>query len=144
MQARHSVHIAKRQHGPPRGLRSRCGPWFAQNCGFASWCVCGQCAATSVWLLSVSFSLRQNEPENRLNTHLSTLVMVGARSTPFRTPVESGGRKTQPRATSLSLGCLTCRISSFGFSGTIAHGLFSLNCVLYHRKPHLLSPFSFF
>ena len=103
-------------------------------------------------LTSVVFSPTaepQENTSNRLNTHLSTLVMADTRSTAFRTPVESGGRttglKTQPRATSLSLGCLTCRISSFGFSGTIAHGLFSLSAQT--KKSQMidhLGNFSFF
>ena len=65
-------------------------------------------------MLSVMFLLR------RLNAHLSSIVA----SKPFQMPVE-----VIPRTTKLS----GSRLSSFGFSGTIAHGAFEA------RKP-VMSP----
>ncbi|KAH8074972.1 delta-3,5-delta-2,4-dienoyl-CoA isomerase [Aureococcus anophagefferens] len=67
-------------------------------------------------LLLSRMALSLTPPNNQLrtlNTHLAQYVAAGA----FRMPLEvDGGRAT--------LAALTCRLSSFGFSGTIAHGLF--------------------
>jgi len=52
------------------------------------------------------------KPAPRLNAHLSSLVS----SRSFRMPVEALPRTTH--------GSLESRLSSFGFSGTIAHGAF--------------------
>ncbi|KAH8048797.1 delta-3,5-delta-2,4-dienoyl-CoA isomerase [Aureococcus anophagefferens] len=67
-------------------------------------------------LLLSRMALSLTPPNNQLrtlNTHLAQYVAAGA----FRMPLEvDGGRAT--------LAALACRLSSFGFSGTIAHGLF--------------------
>ena len=53
----------------------------------------------------------------RLNAHLSSI----ASASPFRMPVEAAARVESRDESSLS----TSRLSSFGFSGTIAHGAFA-------------------
>ena len=80
----------------------------------------------------------QSDSHNRLNTHLSSLI-VSSRC--FYMPVELVARAkcvSDDSFESSSLG----RLSSFGFSGTIAHGAFvpaeyysMSGCSCAHAKP---------
>jgi len=66
---------------------------------------------------------RVETPTRRLNAHLSSIVSVSTRRSSFRMPVEAlarTGRRDDGR-----LGRCASRLSSFGFSGTIAHGAFA-------------------
>ena len=57
----------------------------------------------------------------RLNAHLSSI----ASSSPFHAPVEAAARIESRHIRDASLALSTSRLSSFGFSGTIAHGAFA-------------------
>ena len=104
------MHVAEVERGPlGAGGRGR-GPGVA-CCGTShSFGCCCECAAARVRPLRFTYIvilfLR------RLNAHLSSIVS----SKPFQMPVDVVSR------TSASSGS---RLSSFGFSGTIAHGSFS-------------------
>ena len=65
-------------------------------------------------LILCSFKIR-GFSSFRLNVHLSSIVA----SKPFQMPVEVVARKTES-----SLDAYDSRLSSFGYSGTIAHGAF--------------------
>ena len=66
----------------------------------------------------VQNSVSTNAQLRRLNAHLSSLV--SSREALFRMPVEVVGRCCDVASERLSAG----RLSSFGFSGTIAHASF--------------------
>ena len=68
----------------------------------------------------VHYSVSTNAQLRRLNAHLSSLV--SSREALFRLPVDVVGRCCNIVLERSSPG----RLSSFGFSGTIAHGLFEL------------------
>jgi len=113
------VHVAEVERGSSGAGRRGRGPGVA-CCGTADGLGhCCQCAVARVRHLSftyivILFLLR------RLNAHLSSIVS----SKPFQTPVD-----VVPRTTASS----GSRLSSFGFSGTIAHGAFGAKKV---ARPH--------
>ena len=109
-----TVYLSEVEPGPPGG--SRGGRWSRVADCWASLIRCCRHQCTATW---VRYYLRQLEFQSylyRLNVHLSSIVS----SKPFQMPVE-----VAPRMTSL----ISSRLSSFGFSGTIAHGAFNA------RKP---------
>ena len=76
--------------------------------------------ASLLLLPLVQNSVSTNAQLRRLNAHLSSLV--SSREALFRMPVEVVGRCCNGASERSSPG----RISSFGYSGTITHGLFEL------------------
>ena len=106
------MYLSKVQHGPPRGIC--CGRWarVARRGTTISFTCCSQRAAAQVCLLCLKFvTICNTLLICRLNAHLSSI----ASSKPFQMPVD-----VVPRTTAFS----GSRLSSFGVSGTIAHGAF--------------------
>ena len=108
-QRSHPVHVAEVERGP-LGAGGCCrGPGLARCRASDGFGRCCQWAAARVRVLCFTYVvilfLR------RLNAHLSSIVS----SKPFQMPVD-----VVPRTTASS----GSRLSSFGFSGTIAHGAF--------------------
>jgi len=107
------VHVTEVERGPLGGGRRGCGPGVAYCWAADGFGRCCQRATARVCLLcfmsSIKLFLR------RLNAHLSSIVS----SKPFQMPVDVISRA----ATSVDNS--SSRLSSFGFSGTIAHGAFS-------------------
>ena len=103
------VHVAEVKRGPLGAGGSGRGPGIACCGATDGLCCCCQCTAARVRLLRflpiVILFVR------RLNAHLSSIVS----SKPFQMPVEVTLRTTAASGS---------RLSSFGFSGTIAHGAF--------------------
>ena len=129
------MHVPEVERGPlGAGGRGR-GPGVAGGGATDGFYCCYQCSATRVRPLHFAYIvilfLR------RLNAHLSSIVS----SKPFQMPVD-----VIPSTTALS----GSRLSSFGFSGTIAHGAFrvftraattppSATYSLYRRRQNLSS-----
>ena len=103
------VHVPEVERGPPgAGGRGR-GPGVAGGRaadGFCYWCECAVARVRSLRFTHIVILLSR-----RLNAHLSSIVS----SKPFQMPVEVVSRTTASSGS---------RLSSFGFSGTIAHGAF--------------------
>ena len=102
------MHVAEVERGPLGAGGCGCGPGVAGGGtadGFSHRC---QRAAARVRLLCFTHIVTLFS--RRLNAHLSSIVS----SKPFQMPVD-----VAPRTTSSG-----SRLSSFGFSGTIAHGAF--------------------
>ena len=103
------MHVAEVERGPLGAGGCGCGPGVAGGGtadGFSHRC---QRAAARVRLLCFTHIVTLFS--RRLNAHLSSIVS----SKPFQMPVD-----VAPRTTAFS----GSRLSSFGFSGTIAHGAF--------------------
>ena len=108
------VHVAEVEHGP-LGAGGCCrGPGVAGDRTSDGISCCCECAVTRVRPLRFTHIVILFS--RRLNAHLSSIVS----SKPFQMPVD-----VVPRTTASS----GSRLSSFGFSGTIAHGAFEA------RKP---------
>jgi acyl carrier protein len=105
------VHVAEVERGPLGAGRRGRGPGVAGSRAADGLGRCCQCATAGVRhpLRFISIVIVFSR---RLNAHLSSIVS----SKPFQMPVD-----VIPRTTVLS----GSRLSSFGFSGTIAHGAFS-------------------
>ena len=106
------MHVAEVERGPLGGCSGGRGPSLA-CCGASDGlCCCCECTAARVrplrFIYFVILFLR------RLNAHLSSIVS----SKPFQMPVD-----VVPRTSGLG----DSRLSSFGFSGTIAHGAFRVS-----------------
>jgi hypothetical protein len=110
------VHVAEVERGPPGAGGRGCGPGFA--CCGASAGISRGCQRAVARVRPLGFANIVILFLRRLNAHLSSIVS----SKPFQMPVEVISRTT---ASSDS------RLSSFGFSGTIAHGAFEA------RKPFM-------
>ena len=103
------VHVPEVERGPPgAGGRGR-GPGVAGGGAADGFGRCRQCAVARVRPLRFTYIFILFS--RRLNAHLSSIVS----SKPFQVPVD-----VVPRTTAFS----GSRLSSFGFSGTIAHGAF--------------------
>ena len=104
------VHVAEVERGPLGAGGRSCGPGVADGRATDCFGRCCQCSTARVRPLCftnivILFLLR------RLNAHLSSIVS----SKPFQMPVEVTSRTTASSGS---------RLSSFGFSGTIAHAAF--------------------
>ena len=108
------MHVPEVERGPLGGGSRGCGPGIAGGGAADGFYYCCECAVARVCLFSFAYIVILLS--RRLNAHLSSIVS----SKPFQMPVE-----VDPRTTALSAS----RLSSFGFSGTIAHGAFEA------RKP---------
>jgi len=103
------VHVPEVERGPSgAGGRGR-GPGVAGGGAADGFGRCRQCAVA--WVRPLRFTYIFILFSRRLNAHLSSIVS----SKPFQMPVD-----VVPRTTAFS----GSRLSSFGFSGTIAHGAF--------------------
>ena len=104
-----AVHVAEVERGPLGAGRRGRGPGVAGGWAADGFGRCCECSIARVRLLCfthmVILFLR------RLNAHLSSIVS----SKPFQMPVDVVPRTTASGGS---------RLSSFGFSGTIAHGAF--------------------
>ena len=113
------MHVAEVERGP-LGAGGCCrGPSVAGGGAADVFGCCCECATPRVRLLRlhmlpIIFS-------RRLNAHLSSIVS----SKPFQMPVD-----VVPRTTASS----GSRLSSFGFSGTIAHGVFSVQSLVSSQR----------
>ena len=108
------MHVVEVERGPlGAGCRGR-GPSVASGRAADGFGRCCQCTIARVCLFSFAYVVILFS--RRLNAHLSSIVS----SKPFQTPVEVVLRTTASSGS---------RLSSFGFSGTIAHGAFEA------RKP---------
>ena len=105
------VHVAEVERGPLRAGGSGRGPGVAGGRTSDGFCCCCECAVARVRPLR--FTCIVILFVRRLNAHLSSIVS----SKPFQMPVD-----VVPRTTAAS----GSRLSSFGFSGTIAHGAFEI------------------
>ncbi len=103
------VHVPEVERGPPGAGGGGRGPGVAYCWAFDGFRCCCQCAVARVRPLRFTYIFILFV--RRLNAHLSSIVS----SKPFQMPVDMVAR------TSASSGS---RLSSFGFSGTIAHGAF--------------------
>ena len=114
------VHFPEVEHGPFGGSGSGRGPGVACGGaanGFGCWCECSTARVRllrCIYMSSITFLCR-------LNAHLSSIVS----SKPFQMPVD-----VVPCTTALA----GSRLSSFGFSGTIAHGAFVQSLVSSQRS----------
>ena len=120
------------ERGSPGGGRRGCGPLISD--GRSSRCRSHLCQRVAAWVCSGRFALRAGLRANcaslcvklhyrrrRLNAHL--LSIVSSRSCWFCMPVEVAAGGT--RRGGVGHQGPVSRLSSFGFSGTIAHGAFA-------------------
>ena len=103
------MHVPEVERGPLGAGRCGCGPSVAGGGAADVFGCCCQRAAARVRPLRFIYIVILFS--RRLNAHLSSIVS----SKPFQMPVDVVPRTTAPSGS---------RLSSFGFSGTIAHGAF--------------------
>ena len=112
-----AVRVAQVEPGPPRGGRRGRGPGVAGRGASAGGRRRRQRAAAPVDSRVLKSEARETRCiARRLNAHLASIASSGS----FRMPGE-----VLPRC---GAATAEARLSSFGFSGTIAHGAFALDC----------------
>ena len=131
------VHISQGEHGSLGGVRGGGGAGVAGRDAAPRGGRAEQRVAAivclSMALLSVSLSVYTVTgwivPVRRLNAHVVSLLSCCRSATAFQMPAEVDGRSLEstksPDRRDVEYTCrLSGRLSSFGFSGTIAHSSF--------------------